>query len=115
SDSPISETVASASCEPGSIVWKVAFIEPADCSPSMIPPSGRPPLRQKSRNFVGAVKADAVRARISQAVAGMSELWEIGREKGLSGGPVEPKSTDQHPIHQRAQAPTNTVQKALVR
>ena len=56
------------------MVWKVAFIEPADCSPSMMPPSGLPPLRQKSRNFAGAVKADAVRARISEAVAGMSEL-----------------------------------------
>jgi hypothetical protein len=79
--SPISDTVASTSCEPGSIVWKVALIEPADCSPSMRPPSGLPPLRQNSRNFAGAVKADAVNARISEAEAGMMELWDVGREQ----------------------------------
>jgi hypothetical protein len=81
------------------MVWKVAFIDPADCSPSMMPPSGLPPLRQKSWNFAGAVKADAVSARISEAVADMSELSDVWR-KGLTGVPFKPKSMDNYAIHQ---------------
>jgi hypothetical protein len=53
-------------------------------------------LRQKSRNFAGAVKADAVRARISDAAAGMTVPREVGRGWDLRGVVTDLNSMDCH-------------------
>src|SRR5438034_2864827 len=58
----------------------MAFIEPATCLPSIMPPSGLPELRQNSVNLSGVRKAEAVNARISEAMEGMPDTPALRRE-----------------------------------